>query len=82
MEFDDEEDDDEDAPPHVVDDTWRDEWFADSRNCACCKGYVYRCENKEAFCESGECYCTQPAIAGTPKHKEESKINAPGGPAA
>lgn len=28
--------------------TWKDEWFAASRACKCCSGYVYRC--KDAVC--------------------------------
>ena len=41
-----------------VDDTWKDEWFADSRLCDCCHGYVYRCERQQPTCEQGKCYCS------------------------
>ena len=42
----------------VVDDTWKDEWFADSRLCDCCHGYVYRCERQQPTCQHGKCYCS------------------------
>jgi hypothetical protein len=39
------------------DDTWKDEWFPGSRECECCKGFVYRCETKDPACNSGTCFC-------------------------
>ncbi|MCJ1296689.1 hypothetical protein MMC34_008255 [Xylographa carneopallida] len=41
-----------------VDDTWKDEWFANSRLCDCCKGYVYRCEKQQPTCAQGKCFCS------------------------
>ena len=41
-----------------VDDTWKDEWFADSRLCDCCHGYVYRCERQQPTCQQGKCFCS------------------------
>lgn len=40
------------------DDTWKDEWYAASRDCACCKGFIYKCKVQEIFCQSGECFCS------------------------
>ena len=40
------------------DDTWKDEWFADSRLCDCCHGYVYRCERQQPTCAHGKCFCS------------------------
>lgn len=42
----------------VVDDTWKDEWFAASRTCACCEGYIYRCKAQDDACSSGTCVCS------------------------
>lgn len=40
------------------DDTWKDEWFPDSRSCTCCNGYIYRCEKRDVLCQSGACECS------------------------
>lgn len=42
----------------VVDDTWKDEWFAASRTCNCCEGYIYRCKVQDDACSSGTCVCS------------------------
>lgn len=42
---------------NVEDDTWKDEWFAASRTCTCCEGYVYRCKVSDDACQSGTCFC-------------------------
>jgi hypothetical protein len=52
----------------VVDDTWKDEWFAASRTCACCEGYIYRCKTQDDACTSGTCVCSHTKgieVAGT-----------------
>lgn len=41
----------------AADDTWRDEWFPSSRNCACCNGYAYRCAKQDVACTAEECFC-------------------------
>jgi hypothetical protein len=39
------------------DDSWRDEWFPESRTCECCNGYAYRCEHKLRSCNDEKCEC-------------------------
>jgi len=51
-----------------VDDTWKDEWFADSRTCDCCHGYVYRCERQQQSCAQGKCFCSA-SLNGTLVHQ-------------
>lgn len=44
---------DEDVGP----DSWKDEWFPQSRDCECCKGYVYNCKKSQSKCSQGVCFC-------------------------
>lgn len=39
------------------DDSWRDEWFPESRGCECCNGYAYRCDHKLSECNDEKCAC-------------------------
>lgn len=52
------------------DDTWKDEWFPDSRMCTCCNGYIYRCEKRDVLCESGACECSHVKGGVSPKNGE------------
>jgi len=51
----------EDVLEGEADDGWRDEWYPQSRNCACCAGTVYRCKLSKDECKTkGHCFCYQP----------------------
>jgi len=41
-----------------ADDSWRDEWFPASKDCPCCAGSIYRCQQQKDDCVSGQCYCS------------------------
>jgi hypothetical protein len=49
----------------VPDETWRDEWFPNSRTCKCCEGYIYRCSGTECT-KTRVCTCANAAPKWTP----------------
>jgi len=58
---------------HSDDDTWKDEWFPHSRNCHCCKGYIYRCNVEQLLCESGTCFCHNESYNPYTNHQPQSE---------
>lgn len=42
-----------------LDESEQDEWFAASRACKCCEGYVYKCKKQDEDCAAaGACFCS------------------------
>jgi hypothetical protein len=49
---------DQNADDEEADDSWRDEWFPQYRDCPCCAGSIYRCKKQQDDCVSGHCFCS------------------------
>ena len=50
-----------DGDESTGDDSWRDEWFPQSRECDCCRGYQFRCRLSQPQCANGKCFCADQA---------------------
>lgn len=53
----------------------RDMWFPSSKDCTCCKGYIYACE--EPICaDIGKCHCalTNDDLEGADEHEATGEI--------